>query len=244
MESPPRLCACGCGAPVRVARFPSQQPRYIAGHQHRGAHNGNYRGGKVKGACAVCGAPFERFPSQTKVTCAAPACYAAWQALTTRARGTRKVTVACTQCGAPIYLFPSQVDAKKNFCGRLCVAAWRRDRDWGPHNGNWRGGRPRYFRQQTGIRDGHRCVICGFHLAVDVHHITPIAAGGAHDCTNLLTLCPNHHRLAHLGLIDLEGHRRLDWEPGHPPTPAPARPAPASRSRSGTRSPSAPRPAP
>jgi hypothetical protein len=96
MESPPRLCACGCGAPVRVARFPSQQPRYIAGHQHRGAHNGNYRGGKVKGACAVCGAPFERFPSQTKVTCAAPACYAAWQALTTRASAWPRGAVTAT----------------------------------------------------------------------------------------------------------------------------------------------------
>lgn len=213
---------------MRTARYPSQQPKYIAGHQHRGAHNGNYRGGKVKHACAVCGRESWFFPSQPHVTCGAAACYATWQGLTTRARGSRKVDVACAQCGATLSLYPSHVDAN-NFCSRACQGAWRTDRQWGPNGGNWRGGKDAYLRRQTRVRDGGRCVVCGFHLSTDVHHITPVASGGEDAFANLLTLCPNHHRLAHLGIIDLEGYRRTDWRPAEAATSAPARAATASR---------------
>jgi hypothetical protein len=55
------------------------------------------------------------------------------------------------------------------------------------------------------IRNPHRvaaapCVFCGFEYA-DVHHID-----GNHENNepgNLIALCPNHHRLVHLGLLDM-----------------------------------------
>lgn len=206
------MCACGCGELVRKARYPSQQPRYIKGHQHRGEHNGNYRGGKRTGACAVCGVSFTHFPSQPQVTCAAPACYATWQGLTTAARGRNKVTLACTHCGSPLEMFPSQVH-ERNFCNRYCQGKWRGDAYTGPAGTNWRGGKGKYFTLQTRIRDGYACVVCGFHLVTDVHHITPLAAGGLNAFSNLVTVCPNHHRLAHVGLINLEAYRREDWQP-------------------------------
>jgi predicted restriction endonuclease len=44
---------------------------------------------------------------------------------------------------------------------------------------------------------------CGWDEApVDLCHITPRAAGGSNNEENLLLLCPNHHRLLDLGLLD------------------------------------------
>ena len=51
---------------------------------------------------------------------------------------------------------------------------------------------------------GHRCQICGqqvaegYSVTVDeVHHIDPFVASLNNDVSNLLVLCPNHHRVIH-----------------------------------------------
>lgn len=44
------------------------------------------------------------------------------------------------------------------------------------------------------------CVICGFEFS-DVHHRRGKAAGDGPD--NLVSLCPNHHRMLHMGLLSL-----------------------------------------
>ena len=45
-------------------------------------------------------------------------------------------------------------------------------------------------------RDGHRCMECGSTKSrLEVHHITPIKAGGADTISNLITLCPRCHAL-------------------------------------------------
>lgn len=41
------------------------------------------------------------------------------------------------------------------------------------------------------------CVICGFDKIVEFHHIVPKAKGGQTDLTNLVVLCPNHHKMLH-----------------------------------------------
>lgn len=215
-------CACGCGQPVKLRRYPSQgQPRFLQGHQHNGANNGNYRGGKARYACAVCGKTVYAWASQARRTCGDPSCYATWQRLTTSARGRNKTEVACDHCGKPLLRFPSQVK-ERNDCNRFCQFQGQGSIISGFNNGNWRGGRAKYFMAQASIRDGHRCVVCGFDLATDVHHITPRAKGGNDEPSNLLTLCPNHHRLAHLGLINLESYRRADWTPERAAGEAPA----------------------
>lgn len=47
------------------------------------------------------------------------------------------------------------------------------------------------------------CSICGWNEAsLDIHHILPKSKGGTDDNSNLTLLCPNHHRMAHSGIID------------------------------------------
>lgn len=49
--------------------------------------------------------------------------------------------------------------------------------------------------------DHHMCRLCTFKLGLEVHRILPRAAGGSDGIANLITLCPNHHALAHKNLI-------------------------------------------
>lgn len=49
------------------------------------------------------------------------------------------------------------------------------------------------------------CVICGWNkTSCDVHHIIPVSNGGKNEITNLITLCPNCHRMVHRNLISEE----------------------------------------
>lgn len=49
------------------------------------------------------------------------------------------------------------------------------------------------------MRDGYRCVACGFDLqcALTVHHTVPRAYGGVDAESNLVTLCANCHKVIH-----------------------------------------------
>lgn len=207
------LCACGCGGIVPKALFPSQQPRYINKHQHRGEHNGHYKGGKSKFACPVCGETFYDWPSQHPVTCGKESCYREWQRLTNAARGSNKIIVKCSYCGGDVRIWPSQQN-EYNYCNRHCQDRHRSTLDWsGPNGTNWRGGRWRWWQEQALIRDNYRCVICGFDVVVNVHHITPRSEGGTDDVSNLITLCPNHHAMADQNIISVEHLRNTEWRP-------------------------------
>lgn len=56
-----------------------------------------------------------------------------------------------------------------------------------------RGSLPRQVKQ----RDGGRCVQCGAADRLEAHHIVPLAAGGANEPANLVTLCRTCHAEAH-----------------------------------------------
>ena len=45
---------------------------------------------------------------------------------------------------------------------------------------------------------------CGCRLWVDLHHVRAFAAGGGNEPSNLVPLCPGHHRLLHRGRMGLE----------------------------------------
>ena len=47
-----------------------------------------------------------------------------------------------------------------------------------------------------------KCEICGF-AHYDIHHIIELNAGGDHCEENIILLCPNDHRLVHLGKLQL-----------------------------------------
>jgi 5-methylcytosine-specific restriction endonuclease McrA len=46
------------------------------------------------------------------------------------------------------------------------------------------------------------CEVCGWNQGPrDVHHIVHVSNGGKNELFNLITLCPNCHRLAHRNLL-------------------------------------------
>lgn len=48
----------------------------------------------------------------------------------------------------------------------------------------------------------YACEICKWEDAPrDSHHITPVSKGGKTTVSNLISLCPNHHRMAHYNLL-------------------------------------------
>ena len=69
----------------------------------------------------------------------------------------------------------------------------------------------------------YKCAICGWQNTSDemlngrgnlshgceIHHIVPASKGGTEEWTNLILLCPNHHKQANLGLISESELRAL-----------------------------------
>jgi hypothetical protein len=53
---------------------------------------------------------------------------------------------------------------------------------------------------------GYRCAVptCRGILAMDMHHIWEVAAGGGDDPSNLIALCPTCHALYHRGTISAD----------------------------------------
>ncbi len=57
---------------------------------------------------------------------------------------------------------------------------------------------------------GKSCVVCGFERTVDRAHIIPGCKGGTIHPSNIVTLCPNHHRLYDRGLLDADEKSIMD----------------------------------
>ena len=58
---------------------------------------------------------------------------------------------------------------------------------------------------------GCRVPGCTAERYVEIHHIIHWADGGTTDTFNLCSLCPRHHKLHHLGLLDISGNAdRID----------------------------------
>ena len=45
------------------------------------------------------------------------------------------------------------------------------------------------MKARVRVRDGHACVLCGARGPLEVDHIVPLLAGGAHTEANMRTLC-------------------------------------------------------
>jgi hypothetical protein len=49
------------------------------------------------------------------------------------------------------------------------------------------------------------CEICGWNETNrDLHHIIPVSQGGKTTLDNIVSLCPNHHRMAHKDMLSRE----------------------------------------
>ena len=51
-----------------------------------------------------------------------------------------------------------------------------------------------YYRK---IKTYPPCILCGWNLITDTHHIEWQTFGGGHKEKNLVYVCPNHHRMLH-----------------------------------------------
>jgi hypothetical protein len=63
---------------------------------------------------------------------------------------------------------------------------------------------PQKTRVALLTESGYRCAVptCRGILALDMHHIWEVSAGGTDDPSNLIALCPTCHSLYHRGTID------------------------------------------
>lgn len=107
------------------------------------------------------------------------------------------IATTCRICGTAYESAPARVG--RGYCSAACgVEAKRR-------KGRERRSDPELLpgriKESVKRRDGGGCRICGFRIAVHVHHIQPRSRGGTDVIGNLITLCPNHHAMAHLGLL-------------------------------------------
>lgn len=183
------LCACGCGR-YRKKYGPSGQVyEYVSGH------NDNWKSSRRPLAtCAVCGKKYKSVSSRSKI-CSLK-CRTQW--LTINPPNERKrIPIPCAACGKVVYRAPYQLKAKgiAPSCSKQCRYIIVANKLSGPRSD---------VKRLALRRDNMQCALCGFDIVVHVHHILPKHKGGKDSLDNLITLCPNHHAMAHRNYIDSE----------------------------------------
>jgi 5-methylcytosine-specific restriction endonuclease McrA len=151
--------------------------------------------------CPGCGKLFARDPVQPNRAYCTWACY----------KQSRHVTLTCTICHKPFDSYRSeerkrQVRGHQPCCSRSCrntytslllggSGEWVEGGKYKPSRNRgyfWRVIRKRYLEQVGG-----QCEGCGIP-AVEVHHLHPVAAGGAiHAFDNLMAVCKDCHENMH-----------------------------------------------
>ena len=194
------LCACGCGEHVKNDRW-GQPNRFVTGHNSRMGRRKQW----PRLICDNCQTEYETNPYRLNQPGSRR--YCSTQCRDDFRRSGRGVTRhplkvrACKLCGAS-YVHDKR--RSRGYCSPECGAEGKR-----------RALRQRrqeivlgqHAKDRAKERDGMRCVVCGFDAIVHGHHIIPRAAGGSDDLSNLVTLCPNHHAMAHAGLLSDEDLR-------------------------------------
>jgi uncharacterized Zn-finger protein len=112
---------------------------------------------------------------------------------------------SCEWCGAEYRVVKPRDMAVRRYCSEACGRRAHKPKMLGTGNPNYRHGQNQKAARDTAIRHGRTaCIICGWNIAVDLHHILPKHKGGRISEDNIAILCPNHHRMAHLGLLTPE----------------------------------------
>lgn len=168
--------------------------------------------------CAQCGKLFYRKPSERKSgnnycsrTCSNQAHSLSVQG-NPALRTSKGREVICQNCGETFYVKPHRIN-KAKFCRKACAYAYRFGRALqkngkdisGDKNPNFKGTNNRITARENATKYfGNACMICGWDISTDVHHITPVRHGGSNNLNNLIVLCPNHHRMADMALVSQE----------------------------------------
>lgn len=108
-------------------------------------------------------------------------------------RNSRRISVPsiCSHCGQT-YSVIEQLLTSSRFCSDSCKQKNYRAKK--RYSGN-----TKMLYQKLKLLP---CEVCSWDTASrDVHHILPVKDGGKDEASNLISLCPNHHRLAHSNLL-------------------------------------------
>lgn len=113
----------------------------------------------------------------------------------------------CENCGNIVIRQPSlfrKGGNKRTFCNKSCFGQWRKrfNRDGTKKSAPIK-------RNVTTFKNapeeyGSSCLICGHDRVVDYCHIVPARDGGTSHPDNIISLCPNHHRLMDRNLLTPE----------------------------------------
>ena len=185
------FCECGCGGQTNKGK------RFISGHNGRGR-----RKEYAKHQCKNCGETFATRPHiKQRVFCSID-CRDGFRKKLTGSKNPmyNRAEMPCENCGKPMQVTSAYLKGKKvGYCSKECgKEAFRKKIAKVKRTNNRRG------KQAARIRDGGKCVICGFSHATAVHHIIPKRSGGTDRVENLVTLCPNHHYMVHANLISFD----------------------------------------
>jgi 5-methylcytosine-specific restriction endonuclease McrA len=203
---------------------------------YAGERNPNYRGGKTKTTCRICGTAFEYYPSEKRgLYCSECVKTEQWRTPPSidgprnpRWSGGRRTT-ECDVCGDVVERYPSNI-GDVVLCGEKCRSQWLSETFSGDGHPNWLGGSNEAYgsgwaavRSDALERDEHQCVVCGVAREEigrnpDVHHIVPVrwyieaedlSREDAHFLDNVASLCSRCHRKAEFGKISPERLRAL-----------------------------------
>lgn len=106
----------------------------------------------------------------------------------------QRVIVPCANCRTPLVTSPALVmRSSRKYCSAACASVGKRAKFFETRSQHWK----RYARSVY----VDQCVLCGFDAVTDVHHIVARADGGGNEIENLVVVCPNHHRMAHAGMV-------------------------------------------
>jgi hypothetical protein len=94
------------------------------------------------------------------------------------------------------------------------IRCWTHERDKTPYPGqpparekNKKGSMFRVLASELGA-----CVKCGWDkVSCDKHRLVPGCQGGKYEKDNIVMLCPNCHRMAHYGILELTHKDTLLW---------------------------------
>lgn len=198
---------CATSFPLRSKgdrqRFCSRSCLYT----YRNEHPEEFGSTSVTLTCSRCGKDFRRQPSKVRGKAAhycSVHCMEQATSPTLQSNPDLDRRRVCVLCGTPFRFKPQHTERAK-YCSLKCSRTNHANllRAYGPANPNYRHGQNRAAARNRAFGVFPPiCIICGFDAVVEVHHVTPIRNGGTNEPENLAVLCPNHHRMADMGMIE------------------------------------------
>lgn len=174
--------------------------------------NGYYHKQKfVQLTCDLCGKPFRRRAVEAKRSekhYCSQQCAGRVNGAKSIGKSLASITLICGFCHREFKTKASNRTVR--FCSRQCNSDWRAINFVGPNNPNYKHGKSQVSAVHIALQNHPaRCMICGFDIAIEIHHITAKSNGGNNDMHNLAVLCPNHHAMAKRNLISAETLQEL-----------------------------------